>query len=138
MDEGGHHAGLMLALHRSGTPTSELTCVSMAEMSQNPFSLLLVSYKYHVKKCIILKRDDFVCGTTCQISVAFVTLLESQQVPERKRRTDATSVRLISTEDQNGTPETCSVSHRRPSRYERSRSAGGVQQGMIFHPRHRV
>lgn len=42
------------------------------------------------------------------------------------------------TEDRIGTPETCSVSHRRPSRYERSRSAGGVQQGMIFHPGHRV
>lgn len=38
MDEGGHHAGLMLTLHRSVTPPSELTCVSMAEMSQNPFS----------------------------------------------------------------------------------------------------
>lgn len=84
------------------------------------------------------KPDDFARVTVSQISAVFVTLLESQQVAEIKGRTDATSVRRVSTQERSGTPETCSVGRRRPSRYERGRSAGGVQQGMIFHPRHRV
>lgn len=48
------------------------------------------------------------CGTMCQISVVFVTLLESQQVPEIKRRTDATSFRLIP-------PQRTGSAHLRPA-----------------------